>query len=507
MTLFARIDVGGTEFDDSLDIEVVNATGDNNSSSTFNATFDNYNGNNINNFNVGDEVTIWADESNPPTTKIFSGTIEDRGTGGSENRETLNIFGRDFTQRLMDTVVEPQVFTDTEISVIITNIMADVPDITLNNVQVTSVTPGKQRFNNISTFDALKQLAALAGYVFYVDVDKDLHFEPKNSVSSGVTLDSTNLLSLNITETDDGLFNEVTVYGDRVFTGVIQDFTANGGSVYDLTHPPHNTEVFVGGSVSPKGGGVFELVNFPPSGVQYLVSFNDQQVIFTSGTDAGFNIPISGTDAIKIAYDRSTPIIKLARNTPSQVSYGLKQKIIVDKTIQDPNQAANFAKTFIQDNKDPKIQGDGRLNQIINLTAGHTVVVDYPYQNINDVVYQLLEVKYKLVPGVNFEESNISVKFNRKKPDMIDTIKDLILRQRAGESADVEDSDVFSRLEFSTGNTGQRVKSWIVKTASIGSDWYLGSPAVENGFIGSPGSYFIGSHSVNFVVQQSGGEL
>jgi hypothetical protein len=42
-------------------------------------------------------------------------------------------------------------------------------------------------------FDALKQLAQLSGYIFYVDVDKDLHFEMAENVSSGVTLDNTNL--------------------------------------------------------------------------------------------------------------------------------------------------------------------------------------------------------------------------------------------------------------------------------------------------------------------------
>jgi hypothetical protein len=505
MSIKTRFDVEGTEYNDNNGIEVVSATGENNSSSTFSVDFDNYIGRNVSNFSVGNEVTIYADDNESPTTKIFSGIIETINMIGQDNNEGMNLRGRDFTQRLMDTIVEPQVFNDTEVSEIVTSIVADVPDITTNNVDVTSTTLSRISFNNISTFDALKQLAELSGFIFYVDVDKDLHFEAKSSISSGVTLDTTNILNMTTEDTDDGLFNEVTVYGDRVFTGVVESFTANGGSVYNLEFKPHNTEVFVGGSTTPKRGGVFELVGFNPSGVEYLVAYNDQNIVFVSGTDAGDNIPTSGTDSFTVNYDRTTPIIKLARDTSSQTQYGLKQKVIVDKTINDPDQAADFAKTFLNSNKGIVKEMTARLNRVINLTAGNTVMVNYPYHNINSS-YQILEVKYDLKPNSNFMESHISVKLNKKKPDFIDTLKKQINAIEALQSSDVEEGDFLSRLEFATGSVGQKVKSWTVSTTSIGSDWYLGSPAVENGFIGSPGSYWIGSHTVTYVVQGSGGE-
>lgn len=32
--------------------------------------------------------------------------------------------------------------------------------------------------------------------------------------------------------------------------------------------------------------------------------------------------------------------------------------------------------------------------------------------------------------------------------------------------------------------------------STLGSDWFLGSPAVANGYVGSPGVYYVGSRSV-----------
>ena len=69
----------------------------------------------------------------------------------------------------------------------------EVQDVTTTNVDVTTTTLPRIAFNHQSVYDALTQLAELAGFVFYIDVDKDLHFEAKESITSGIILNNTNL--------------------------------------------------------------------------------------------------------------------------------------------------------------------------------------------------------------------------------------------------------------------------------------------------------------------------
>jgi hypothetical protein len=38
----------------------------------------------------------------------------------------------------------------------------------------------------MSIFDCISQLAEISGFYFYIDADKDLHFEQKNTISTGL---------------------------------------------------------------------------------------------------------------------------------------------------------------------------------------------------------------------------------------------------------------------------------------------------------------------------------
>lgn len=483
--LFARVSIDGIYFDDYIEMNVTSAISDNNSAGSFNIKFDNYSGEHATSFNIGDEVIIYVDENiNPPVTSFFIGIIEYIQFSDKPNSGSVTISGRDFSSLLQDATVQPIVYTSAEVSTIVTDIIADnVPEIITSGVDVTSKTLDRISFNHLNVFDALKQLAQLSRSIFWVNSSKVLQFKAKSMTSSGVQLDNTNVISSSFKLSDDGLYNEVWVYGDRVLTKWQNNFTANGGSVFTLDYKPHNTQVLVGGGSMPYRGGVLEMINVPQSGIQYLVSYNDKQIIFVSGTNPGDNVPASGT-AVKVDYDRSTPIVKFAEDNASKTMYKKKVKIIQDKTIKDPNTAKEIAKNTVADNKDIKRMGDLDLFGVYNLVAGQTVVVDLPYNGVNNQVYDVIECKYTFNKSTLNSRQVLRVRVSKKLTDFVDTFKQLLLDVKKLQGQDFDSSDVITRLQSTTGSAGVRTTSWTVRSVGIGSDFYLGSPESVNGWLG-----------------------
>lgn len=482
------------------------STGDNNGSGSFELTLENNGGRSKDYFVKGDEVSIYADDgSYPPTTKRFGGYVEDVSFSGFGQSETLNIYGRSYDSILLDASIEPEVYNNMEISAIITDFMGKYcPEITTTNVQVTTKT-FSTRFNHTPIFDALRSLAAEVGFFFFVDTNKDLHFEPKGSMSSGVTLDNSNVLSGTTTNTTRGLKNAVWVYGDRILTQTPREsFVSDGvGSVYTLTYQPHNTTVTVSGVTFQ--GGVNELTVFPASGVQYLVDFNEQQIILTSGTQAGYNIPASGVSVL-VDYYRSTPIVAQISDSNSTIKHQ-KPEIIVDKTITIPSQAKALAKSKLAELKDGNNQRVYPVKGLLSVNIGETVRVNLPFHNIVNEEYDVLEITYDFSPETVFLGEVQSFKLSKRIEDVTDTLKKMLLDMRKVQGSDILPTDIITRILSGTGSEGVRVSYWQVGTRLINDSFILGHNV--NGRLGSQAVLqpLLGDHRSGLVVAYSGGDV
>ena len=196
---------------------------------------------------------------------------------------------------------------------------------------------------------------------------------------SGQTLNNTNVVSSKFQTTKKDMVNSCWVYGGESLTSYRNTFTATGGSLYTLDYKPHSTEILIGGSTTPKVGGVYNILTVgtstPGSPTQYLVDYDNKKVIFISGTSAGNNVPVSGTDSIAVNYYRGTTVAKYATSTESILAYGEKDKIITDTSITDPTTAMDYARNTVERYKDPIKQGTLQLQGLVSLTAGNTVVV------------------------------------------------------------------------------------------------------------------------------------
>lgn len=358
-------------------------------------------------------------------------------------------------------------------------------------------------FNQTPVWDAIKQLADLTDYQFYVDENKVLHFEPKSTSSSGETFGSGNVLQANFKERRDSVFNQVWVYGDKSLSAFKETFTAGspvGGSIFNLLYKPSNTEITVSGAIIQPGG-VYEMA-YAGSLIRYLVNYEDKQIIFTSGTSYGLNIPASG-NAVIINYQRGLPIVKVGDNYASQNAYGKRVKVIVDKDIKDPQTAEDLMNSELEINSDPIKEGNLQVKGVMNLTPGQTANVNIPYHNVDNQTYNIIQADYQFSPENNLDNNVLNVKVNKKTTDLTDTMKQIILDLKKLKAGDIETGDVITRYQQTTGSFGIRQSGLVIWQIGVGSSFILSSPVF--GTLGSYTSHTLGDWRTGSSIYYSGG--
>jgi hypothetical protein len=513
MAIFNKLTIKGTEYSDGRNLTIKKNTGESNSASTFQVSFDNQNGRYSNVFNVGDEVVIYADlDVNPAVTKIFTGILEDidfkgKGTSGIKG-ERLTLRGRDYSARLMDSTVQPVTYQNQEVSVIVLDIMStNVDDITVNNVNTTGTTLTFIQFTQKNVFDALRELSELSGFIFYIDENKDLHFEEKSTISTGTTLDNSNVIKSRFKETRKEMVNKVWVYGSRVNLGMQDTFTADGvGSVFTLTRRGDSTAgltTTVAGTIQMGGGALDSSYS---SGTDYLFDEPNKNIVFVSGGSPGIDyssIPTNGQSVV-VDYFFTNPIVKFGQDDSSLNVHGPKTKVIVDENITDPQLAKDRVTDILNRFGNPISQGNLEIFGLPSLIAGQTIVVNLPNEEQSSQTYDLLTVEYNFDTKRMFKNSVIKVKVARKLTDILDTIKELIQSVKALQTGDISTADIVTRLQYATGSVSAKVFSWFVKTRTT-EDSYI--PAGSNLYnygrnasVGFSGNYALTGSVENIIL-------
>jgi len=506
LTISTKYTFDGVQLTSANTCRVNKSMSDNNSTSTADFEFLNYNGIYSSTFTLGDEVIIYTGDTEPASTKIFLGVITNIELSGEDQvDDRIRLNCRDYGSVLQGIEVEPEVYNNTEISAIVLDLMTKYGPVgmTVNNVDATGVTIPRIVFKQISLFDIFVKLAQECDFFFYVDNDKDLHFERKNVISSLVTLDDSNVISANFTSDLDSMRNRIYVYGDRQLVKYpTETFTANGaGSVFTLAQTPYNIQVTNSGTQVL--GDIYNTNNTVQSGVQYLVNIGSQQIIFVSGTDNGL-IPTSGS-LILADYWISTPIIKFAEDTNSISTYDIiRTQTIVDTSIKDPVYAQNLAFTTLANKSQPFVEGNLKVQGITNLTPGNTIVVNLPNEGVTNQTYDILEVSYDLDPETVLSEEHLSVKVSKRIGDITDVMKQMILDLKQLQANQIDDTGIISRLFGYNGSFGLQLEAWNVGTRAINNTFILSHPI--NGRIGSVTAPqpLLGDHRSGTIIVVSG---
>src|SRR3990167_210911 len=461
MANYFKITIGGTEYTESVRCLVRKNINTRPSMATI--SFKNKAGDKKTDFGIGEEIIVYYDTVTPLVNRIFVGRVEDVSFSGESNSEEIEVYGRDYSSFLMD-VHALENYTSQEISTIITDLLDKyAPGLTYTNVQVTSKTLPFISFKRRPVWECIKELAGIVEHDFWVDEDKDLHFAPSGSVSSGFVADNTNIVRSSISLNNNDMFNKIWVYGDKYLSGWIDTFTADGaGSTYTLSYKPHNCEVKNAGTI--QRGAIFEMTTAIPVSTDYFVDYDEQKIIFVSG-------PTSG-NAVSVAYDRGRPIIKMSEDGASQSSYGVREKVIENKEIKDPQQAVNLAKAELAVNKDPKRQGNIVLNTTQSFSNGNTIVVDLPWENVNSETFLIQEAIYNLTTDSLQKGEVVTLRIGEHHTALMDNLRQVVVDIKRLQAYDIDTDDVFTRLVNAVGSVG--VKSqWYVRSRGIGSSYRL----------------------------------
>jgi hypothetical protein len=489
MVVYTKLMIAGVEFSDAKDINLSKSMNTNNSISTLTINFDNYYGKHTTDISVGNEVLLYADSSNPPTTKIFAGNIIDKTYDGSGSvLEYLQVSCKDFASQLQNANVEIEVYSNQTISFMITDLMQKYAPSGFTTTGVTTISTVIPRlvFKQKSIFDCLMQLIELAGdFFFYVDEDKILYVLANSSVSSGVTINNTNCLSSNFRENIDNVKNKIYVYGDRqLVTQGIQTFTSNGiGSSYTLNDSPTSTKLTYAGSVWT--GGVLNMNITPASGVQYLVNYQDKKIVLVSGTYNGNNILPNGSN-FTVEYQISRPIVKVVQDQNSIDAYGLRMESINDKAIKDPDMAKSIATSKLELKRNPLLEGNCNLQGVVSLTPGNTVTVNLPNKNQVNETYDIIEANYMFNKANNRADKVLSVRLNERIPTITDVLKDMLLNIKRLDSADIDTTAIIPRIFSFTGSEGIGSTTLSVSSRNINDSFVVGHPI--NGVMGNVGN-------------------
>jgi len=451
---------------------------------------------------------------------IFNGLVEDIKFTGEGIVEKIQMNGRDWTLALQDRTVEPEVYTNTTAGSIVRDIILKYTDgITTKGVKDNPKIIDRIAFNHTPVFDAIKQMADYTQFVYYVDENKDLKFHERKAVNSDYVYNNeAGNVSTKVSFKDqrDTLYNQIWVYGDRYLDGFKETFIADGGSVFTLLYNPHNTNITVGGSVIQPGQ--IQGINIVPiSGAKYEVDYDDKTITFISGTNLGNYTPTSGNSVI-VSYERSLPIVKVGDNQSSINTYGKRVKVIQDKNIKDPATAELIMLQNLDDYSDPLKQGTINLKGLDDVNVGQSVLVNNTFYNIVWQSYDIAEIDYSLNSNTCLSEEVMTLKLNKKLPDITDKLKEVILELKKLQGTDISVSDVITRYQFNTGSVGIRTSGLIVYTSSVtGSAYHLyGTTFVPpiNPFIISGTTGFgrlsgspVGSAFGPFVINYSGGYL
>lgn len=320
----------------------------------------------------GHSISIFRSET--PATILFGGLVVSTrqvrlAVSADSSLRTFNFFVRcqDF-QRLLDRLLVVRTYEFKTCREIIANIVISFTDpalgFTIDNVQDGPVVESIN-FSYVRVSEAIRQLANLANYNWYVDHNKDIHFFQLESELAPFNIDETAVTSLvdnfQITPNYDQIANSVFVRGGFFFNDIqiTQNIAADGlKRIYTVNITPDSTNftLTVGGI-----GRVLGIKNIDPDdgSKDWFVDTSEKNI----EAAAAETTPTDGT-VLSFSYNPAIPIIvKHKDEAKATLLGGLEggsgeyQTIVYDFTITSQEEARERAKTESLQRSDPDISG------------------------------------------------------------------------------------------------------------------------------------------------------
>ena len=332
----------------------------------------------------------------------------------------------------------------------ITQIIADIASsftdgsFTTNNV-TSSFTIDKIVFNQVYPSACLKRLADIVQYHWYIDPDKDIHFFPKLTESAPFDLtDSSNNYiqdSLRHDTAAEQVANLVKVrggeYNGTTYTDIIT-VKGNDSKSFDLPYKFANLtiELDTGAGFVSQDVGVDFINDFTTDDVLY--NYNERTIRFENALADGDRIRFSGNPKRRV--------LAAADDAASIATYGTKEKIIRDNTIEDLNTARQRAIAELYAYREP-ISDVKYSTRETGLNVGQAQNVNSTKRSLNeDFIIKKLRIRMRnkddaiydvdLVTTKTFGLLELLQKLLEPDPDQIDNAEEAEIIKTVNEDID-----------------------------------------------------------------------
>ncbi len=270
----------------------------------------------------------------------------------------------------LDSVLIANTYTNMSVADIIADMLTNVTGFTSVNVASTYVV-AKIVFNQMPISQCIKRLADILRYDWYVDPAKDVHFYPKYTETApyGLTDTSGNYVNRTLERKLDGtqIANQVKVRGGYYNAATYSSSITVKGTVSKSFILPYQ---FSGLTITLNGVsktvGIDNIDDFTTKDVLY--SFQDYSIRFQNNLADGDVIAYSGSPKVRV--------LAIASDASSIATYGLREKLIEDTSIEDISIARTRATAELNAYKDQQNNGSFetytaglRAGMVINLTS------------------------------------------------------------------------------------------------------------------------------------------
>jgi hypothetical protein len=334
---------------------------------------------------------------------------------------------------------------------------------TVNNVDCAFVVSDIV-FNQVPISQAIKQLADLVQYNWYVDADKDIHFFPKYTMLSPFNLTDTsgNYFNMTLETNSDAtqLANQVKVRGGTYQgTSYSDTITVKGNVTKSWVLPykfdPTTLTVTING-VS-KTVGTYGIDTFSTKDVLYRDS--DQSIQVQTARSDSDTVAFTGTPLI--------PVLAVAADATSIALYTAREKIIEDSSITDINVARQRAVAELNAYKDP-LQEAKFLTTSAGLRTGQVININSSRRSLNtDFIIRKVTFKIFTPTAFIYEVELVTV----RGFTLIEVLQALLLP--AAKPIDPNEVSEIIKTDFATVTTAENIAKDPLG-AGLSPTWVLG---------------------------------
>ncbi len=238
----------------------------------------------------------------------------------------------------------------------------------------------------------------LSEFTYYIDNQHDFHAYIKKTVSSGksyglnssiYTASTQAIASLDLNEEAKDLYNLIRVRGGETLTTVVAptwtDQTLGNGTQtsYALGYKAKKPMTLV------QVNGVTKTED-----TDFVVTYGLEHTILK------FNTAPGNGQTVNFRYDYYLPIIAESRNSPSIAQYGVTRTYSkIDNNITSTTRAQQFSDALLAYFSDPRTVIKVKIPLDPTLQISQTVNIDAPFYNINDTVYEIIEMECTMARG------------------------------------------------------------------------------------------------------------